>query len=160
MATKFITVSIEDLDGLNIRYSCMRNKELTTSQAFLLCLFADIDTAKNIPSNSKIANFMGTSKQAVSRNISILARKGFIEKEDGLSDKKAFESMSKGTLYKNGCILCGYSKCTLDEHHYPIRAKDGGHKTISLCPNCHRLFHEKTDYNRRITLTNKAKEIL
>lgn len=155
-----INNSIENLKGLKIRYACVQDSDLTKSQAFLLCLFADIDLSVNIPSNTKIARFMGTGKSAISKNIAQLINKGYIVKYDTLSDEEAFDFISGGTTHKNGCALCGYLKCTLDEHHYPIRAKDGGIKTIPICPNCHRLFHEKTDYNRKITLTDKAKRLL
>jgi len=151
---------MKNLKGLNVRYSCIQNKELTTSQSFLLCLFADIDLSENIPSNKKIAEFMGSTKSAISRNISILIRKGYIRKFEYSTDIEIFQSISKGTLFKTGCVLCGYNKCTLDEHHYPIRAKNGGEDTVSLCPNCHRLFHEKADHNRTIRLMKKAKDIL
>lgn len=160
MKTKYKYTSLEEIKGINVRYSCIKHIALTTSESLLLCLFADIDLSANIPSNTRIAKFMGTNKQSISRSISKLISKGFIEKYENITDKEAFESISKGTLSSYGCRLCGYSKCTLDEHHYPIRAKDGGTNTIPLCPNCHRLFHEKTDYNRKIKLTKKAEKIL
>ena len=47
---------------------------------------------------------------------------------------------------KKGCLFCGYDKCYLDKHHYPIRKKYCGTDTINLCANCHREFHYFADY--------------
>lgn len=65
-----------------------------------------------------------------------------------LSDKQVYDILNKSDS-KDGCLFCGYNRCSLDKHHYPIRAKDGGKDTIKLCPNCHRRFHELADYSNR-----------
>jgi hypothetical protein len=61
---------------------------------------------------------------------------------------------------KTGCLFCGYNKCYLDKHHYPIRAKNNGYKTINLCPNCHREFHFLADLTYIISLEYNAIQIL
>lgn len=44
------------------------------------------------------------------------------------------------------CSMCGWNKTTLDIHHIIPKAKGGSNEhtnLIALCPNCHRLAHEK-----------------
>ena len=71
-----------------------------------------------------------------------------------LSDKQVYDILNKSDS-KTGCLFCGYNRCSLDKHHYPIRAKDGGIDTINLCPNCHREFHELADYSNRGSAINE-----
>lgn len=48
--------------------------------------------------------------------------------------------------FGNGCQLCGWDKARCDVHHI-IKKSDGGLHTLSnarvLCPNCHRIEHER-----------------
>jgi len=149
LATKFIT-------GINVRYVFLKNKNITTLQSFILSLFLDIDIRRGIPSNKTLSNILGTSKNSISNNISKLKRLGLLIESTKYSDIEAFNKL-KNKDYISGCIFCGISHITLDEHHYPIRAKDGGVNTITICPNCHRHFHELTDYNRVFTLSDEVK---
>lgn len=41
----------------------------------------------------------------------------------------------------NICDWCGIKTIVLHEHHFPIPKKDGGEKTVGICPNCHYEFH-------------------
>lgn len=43
------------------------------------------------------------------------------------------------------CEWCGSSTFKTQEHHYPVRAKDGGTETVSICANCHFEFHQIAD---------------
>jgi len=61
-----------------------------------------------------------------------------------ISDCDAFALLNK--QHATGCLFCGYSRSFLDKHHYPVRACSGGTETISICSNCHREFHQLTDY--------------
>lgn len=151
---------MSEIKGINIMYSLLRRKDISTGEVFLLCLLNDIGINHHIPNNSFLAKTLGTSKQNISRQISKLIKKDYLYNKSKYSDKEVFEILSKGTTYKNGCKLCGYTKSTLDEHHYPIRAKDGGIKTIPICPNCHREFHELADHNRNLLFTDKATRII
>lgn len=65
-----------------------------------------------------------------------------------MNDTEVYNLLNKKNS-KKGCLFCGYDKCSLDNHHYPIRTKDGGKDTIKLCPNCHRRFHDLADYSKR-----------
>ena len=52
-----------------------------------------------------------------------------------------------GTYY---CCVCGkdYVEHGADivQHHYPIRAKDGGKDTVKICAGCHSEFHTQRYY--------------
>lgn len=42
--------------------------------------------------------------------------------------------------------MCGWNRTTLDIHHIQKKSKGGTDKhanLIALCPNCHRLAHER-----------------
>lgn len=151
---------MSEIKAINVIYSLLRRKDISTGEVFLLCLLNDIGINHKIPNNSYLAKTLGTSKQNISRQISNLIKKDYLYSKIKYSDTEVFEILSKGTTYKNGCILCGYTKSTLDEHHYPIRAKDGGVKTISICANCHREFHELADHNRNLLFTDKTTRII
>ena len=147
-------LKFNEIKGVNVRYYLIKDKSITLSESVFLSLLLDIDLSNGIPSNIKISNIIGIKKSAVSRMINNLIKIGYLKKDNNKTDKQAFEYLSAGTTHIDGCLFCGYKKTTLDEHHYPIRAKDGGANTISICPNCHRLFHELTDYNRNIRVSS------
>lgn len=149
-----------NIDGIVVLYSFLKDRELSYSEKLLLSLFNDINVQKNMPSNYEIAIFLKCSKNSVSRTINSLIKKDYIEKKINYSDDEVFNILKKSNLYEKCCIFCGYSKSTLDEHHYPIRAKNGGTKTIKLCANCHREFHELADYNRTLIFTDKTKRLI
>jgi hypothetical protein len=60
--------------------------------------------------------------------------------------------------YDSGCLFCG-SGGLIHKHHYPVRAKDNGDKTINLCVRCHQLFHFLTD-NGLVIVSEKVKNVL
>jgi DNA-binding transcriptional ArsR family regulator len=82
------------------------------------------------------------SKSVVSGRLSKLYKLGLVDKKL-YSDAEAYEKLYSGCEY--GCVFCGTTNSVLDNHHYPIRAKDKGTETIALCVACHRLFHLMTD---------------
>lgn len=70
-----------------------------------------------------------------------LADLGYINiKKENMDDlkKKTIKLSHKG----NECEWCGKECYILQEHHYPIPAKDGGTQVVSICPNCHYTFHK------------------
>lgn len=52
--------------------------------------------------------------------------------------KQTIELSHKG----NKCEWCGNNSYVLQEHHFPISAKNGGDKVVKICPNCHYTFHK------------------
>lgn len=67
---------------------------------------------------------------------------------DGEHCYRNTRAWSKAVLrhYGNGCMACGWDKARCDAHHRVPKSRGGLH-TISngivLCPNCHRVEHEK-----------------
>lgn len=112
----------------------------------LLSIF--LNTSIPIPL-SRIEDKVSFSKTKILKTINSLKDKDLIVVEDNIDDEEVFKALSNGFEYNNGCVLCGYNKSFLDKHHYPIRAKDGGDKTISICSNCHREFHNMADYSKK-----------
>lgn len=60
--------------------------------------------------------------------------------------------------FKINCAICGWDKTRCDLHHIIEREK-GGKDTLDnlivVCPNCHRLIHEKNEYSIEF-LKNKS----
>lgn len=67
---------------------------------------------------------------------------------DGERCYKTRHSWAKAVIrhYGNKCMECGWDKARCDSHHITEKS-DGGKHTISngrvLCPNCHRIHHDK-----------------
>lgn len=149
--------SIHNITGINVRYVLIRDKRISTNQAFLLSLLLDLNIQDGLPSNKLLAKSLGTTVSAISNMINKLKKGGFILGSESMSDHDAFIYLNKRNSV-TGCLFCGVNYISLDEHHYPIRAKDGGTHTISLCPNCHRHFHELVDYKRNIVLSREVQD--
>lgn len=102
------------------------------------------------------------SNETIHRKLRILQSHNYITLEPKYqTDEEVFNYLNLKNS-STGCLFCGYNKYTLDRHHYPIRAKDGGTETITLCPNCHRAFHyltSETSIYRVIFLKNTKGEI-
>lgn len=107
---------------------------------------------KDILSLSDICKKVSFSKSKVIKTISCIEKKGYITIQEKISDLTAYSMLKDTNIHKTGCLFCGYNKSFLDEHHYPIRAKDGGTNTISICSNCHREFHYITDYSKKYVI--------
>lgn len=60
-----------------------------------------------------------------------------------------------------GCAICGWNESTCDIHHI-ICKKDGGSNDndnlIIVCPNCHRIIHTTSKYNREFLKQRSIKE--
>lgn len=57
--------------------------------------------------------------------------------------------------FDSNCGWCEVQCYVLEDHHYPIRKKDGGQKIVKICSNCHKNFHALTDYKIFIEVLNK-----
>lgn len=54
--------------------------------------------------------------------------------------------------YGNQCERCGWNEARCDAHHRQLKSKGGSHTVengIVLCPNCHRVEHERASHARR-----------
>lgn len=60
--------------------------------------------------------------------------------------KKSSNELKIETIKKSHkgskCDWCGQECYVLQEHHYPISAKNGGKEIVKICPNCHYTFHK------------------
>ena len=144
-----------NIDGINVRYELIRNNKITGIEACILSLFLDIDISEGIPSNKDLSILLNIAKPQISKTISRLKEKGFLIEKNIPTDKEIFNVLNKVNS-DNGCTFCGYTGIAIDDHHYPIRRKDGGKKTISLCANCHREFHYLSDHSRDFLLSKEV----
>ena len=105
---------------------------------------------KEFISLSELEEYVTFSKPKILKTIKSLKNKHILSVSGELSDEEAYKRLNiKNNTSKNGCLFCGYNNSFLDKHHYPIRSKDNGKQTISICSNCHREFHYLTDYSKR-----------
>lgn len=70
--------------------------------------------------------------------------------QDGTRCYKTRHAWAKAVIrhYGNKCQRCGWSEARCDAHHRDPKAKGGLHTIangIVLCPNCHRVHHEKKE---------------
>lgn len=60
--------------------------------------------------------------------------------------ERTIEELKKETIEKSyigsKCEWCKKECYVLQEHHYPIPARDGGKEVVKICPNCHYTFHK------------------
>jgi hypothetical protein len=133
---------------------------LDIEDAFIMRWFSEINNMPSIQkiefegniyfsgNFSQIINFVpiikAKSRNGMRKRLMNLVSKGVLDRIV-FHDDFVYEKLKSGQFIK-GCHFCGYDKSALDEHHYPIRAKDGGTETISICANCHREFHTLADY--------------
>lgn len=80
-------------------------------------------------------------KNQIDRYKRHLMRLGLI-KEEKYSIKQAKEMTIKFSHKGKICEWCKQESYVLQEHHYPIMAKDGGTNVVKICPNCHYTFHK------------------
>ena len=56
------------------------------------------------------------------------------------------ETIKEETIKKSHkgkkCEWCKKECYILQEHHFPISAKNGGKEIVNICPNCHYTFHK------------------
>lgn len=83
--------------------------------------------------------YMG--KNQIDRYKRHLTKLGLIKKEK-YNVKQAKEMTIKLSHKGKICEWCKQESYVLQEHHYPIMAKDGGTKVVQICPNCHYTFHK------------------
>lgn len=95
-------------------------------------------------SNPEMSKAYGLSKGAISDITNRLIKRGFLKRVFE-ADDCAMMKLGADLSVKSGCVVCG-SKRYLHEHHYPIRKKDGGSETVTMCMDHHIAFHQLTDH--------------
>lgn len=51
-------------------------------------------------------------------------------------------------FHSSNCQWCGTNTTAIERHHFPLTKREGGKKTVRLCPTCHREFHKLSEKNR------------
>ena len=74
---------------------------------------------------------------------------GFVKRTQ---DKWTPEEIKQFTISKKKadekCEWCGSMVHTLQKHHFPVSAKDGGKDIVEICGSCHADFHHLEIYNQ------------
>ncbi|NLI61192.1 MAG: hypothetical protein GX375_07170 [Clostridiales bacterium] len=89
---------------------------------------------------SIIKRFTNASERSIKRHIKWLRDNGYLE-----SRKFKPEEIKELVLNAEKCYKCEWCKkdtFMIHEHHYPIPKRQGGDKTVKLCPNCHSAYHK------------------
>lgn len=99
-----------------------------------------------------ISDTLGYSIGAISGMVNRLIASEYLTRQQ-YSDNEALMAIqqSGGGPHNHGCIACSNTR-NIHQHHYPVRAKDGGVQTIPLCANCHSDFHGLADHGTLKTI--------
>lgn len=124
------------------QHFCIKNK-IDKNQGSILSVLNDCESVSFSYIKSHLP-FIFKEKSTLSKSLRGLVNKEIVKKTL-LSDIEAYSLLNKDNS-DIGCLFCSETMVNIHGHHYPIRAKDNGLKTIDLCPNCHSKFHIYTDY--------------
>lgn len=118
-----------------------RKKDLTANEKIYLATYYCFK--KNI---NKADKYMQLNKTQLWKIKKKLFELGFLKVKE-----KNIETLKEETIKKshkgNKCEWCGKECYILQEHHYPIPAKNGGKEIVKICPNCHYTFHKLENEN-------------
>lgn len=109
--------------------------------------------------SEEILTFIDSS--TIKRIISKLETLGLIKKVNTNRKMIIDKLKSKPSVTGVGskvCALCKSTTAQLHNHHYPLKASEGGTETIGICPNCHFEFHYM-EYSYEINL-EKIEELM
>lgn len=109
--------------------------------------------------SEEILTFIDSS--TIKRIVNRLETLGLIKKVNTNREMIIDKLKSKPSVIGVGnklCTLCKSTTAQLHNHHYPIKASEGGTETIGICPNCHFEFHYM-EYNYEINL-EKIEELM
>lgn len=73
-----------------------------------------------------------------------LSELGLVELVNDPFKKAKFIARLNGAYGMMGIVKCEWchtNSYTLDQYHFPIPRKEGGTEVVSICPNCHALYH-------------------
>ena len=114
-------------------------------------LYADLlgccsQTGEVIVNYNDYSLFYGKTKTCVTDWFTELEKEGLIKQKPIPTQEEIVSLLAKKNLIGFGigsriCEWCEVTTMILHKHHYPIQKKDGGKKTVDICPNCHHEFH-------------------
>ncbi len=120
-------------------------------------LFAqiDIDFRNSKPQDTvnQLAEKRGVTTRTIRRWRKQLFEKGYLNRFS-FSEIEVVEFLKSKIPNKlppipfyifHSCEWCRSDCLALQEHHYPVRKKDGGNAIVRICPNCHQEFHTLCD---------------
>lgn len=111
-------------------------------EAIVLQSILDSD---GVMSNKELAAILGVSEASVAKYLKELRDLRVIK--TNLSQEDILKELQKQTK-PYVCDWCNMNVNLLEDHHYPIPARQGGKNLVSVCPNCHKMFHKlETYYN-------------
>ena len=116
----------------NDYYPC----KLSMSEKFYLAIF---DKCRSIDVTD-IIMAETISKSTLARIKHKLQKECLIPKYEFTSESAKQFTIKNSHIGKT-CEWCGKECYVLHKHHYPIKASDGGTKTVLICPNCHATYH-------------------
>ena len=93
---------------------------------------------KNI---EKADKYSYLNKSQIYRAKKHLCELGYLKLKNKSAKEIKEETIEKSHKGKK-CEWCKQECYVLQEHHYPILAKDGGKEIVNICPNCHYTFHK------------------
>lgn len=144
------------LEDLSINQAFCIKYELDIKDGLLVGALNAINNDLTVDECLKLVPGISNKRDTLQRRLKSLKEKGVL-RSFSMSDQEAYIFLKKGDFESSACHFCGFSGCSLHQHHYPIRNKDGGKETIPLCPNCHSLFHDLVDHNIKYSLSEKYK---
>jgi hypothetical protein len=112
--------------------------------------------------NNHLSELYGTSKESISRGISLLESKGYIKKDFDIEIVKKLKNKNFTGLGLGNCICewCNIKTIVLHQHHYPVTKSMGGKDTVKICPNCHHEFHFSKKIKLNLTKDELEKVLL
>lgn len=125
----------------NVRYANISDKAKLIYCELLYLSNENKEVSIDIERLSKLYN---VSIHTMNIILKELKKNGYIDRLQ--NSYKSIKEMVKTNNSNKGvgnkiCEWCGIKTFVLCEHHFPIPKRDGGNKTVNICPNCHNNFH-------------------
>jgi hypothetical protein len=128
-----------DKGDIFIPKSLLQTKTLNIFEKLYLSIYFNYNEDVNI-TDSNMNNII--SKYKLSKIKSKLIKLGYIKEKKKNIDYNELKEKTILLSHKGEiCEWCKRESYVLHKHHYPIPARNGGRKTVSICPNCHYTYH-------------------
>jgi len=99
-------------------------------------------------SYNNLGRMLSVSSKTSRNTVQSLIKKGdFVEIK--MTDVEAATFLTNNIASSDAmepCEWCKTETLAIEQHHYPIRKRDGGNDLVSICASCHRTFHLLTDF--------------
>lgn len=122
--------------------------EIDAQDGVILSILNNSISSLDVDDILTLTPFFFKKRDTLQRRLNLLERKSLISYQSK-TDKEVYDLLKNGNFDDNGCHFCGINDVVFHQHHYPIRKKENGIETITLCPNCHMKFHKLADYEKK-----------